>query len=296
MSNKIHFFIAASVVAATVLSACSGGGDGGDNDRGETAKGNVSFNVSVSGFQNGNGSIWSFQQGNQIGIYAVAPSGNINLQEQGNYANNVCFFWDGANFKPAHTAITKAHDQELAYYAVCPYTATAGRQMSYTIETNQTTSNALAKSDFCTAFVGLTSAMNVPLVFQHRMSRVRVNVTGEHLMGTVTKVVLKDVWLTLSANLNTDSYATTTDWHGDVIMQQSANDKNTFYAIIPPQTLPASRTFLVATADGRDMNVDFTTDEILTSGYERTLTVYRKSDATPTLTVLDGQITPWSEE
>ena len=296
MNIKIHLFMATTVVAATVLSACSGGSDGGDNERTETVAGDVSFKISVGGFQNGDGSIWTFQQGSQIGIYAVAPSGNINLQEQGNYADNVRFFWDGANFKPANKAITKNHDQELAYYAVCPYTATTGRQMNYTVETDQTTSNALAKSDFCTAYTGLTSAMNVPLVFQHRMSRVRVSVTGEHLMGNVTKVILKDVWLTLSVNLNTDNYASTNDRQGTIIMQQSANDKNTFYAIIPPQTLPASRTFLVATVNGQDMNVDFTTDEILTSGYERTLTVYRKSDATPTLTALNGQITPWSEE
>lgn len=296
MIKNNHFFIAASVVAAITLSACSGGSDGGDDERGEAAVGNISFRVAVGDFLNGNGPIWSFQQGSKIGIYAVEPSGNINLQEQGNYANNVCYFWDGNGFKPTNTAITKVRNQELAYYAVWPYTTTAGRQMSYTVETNQTTSDALAKSDFCTAFTGLTPAMDVPLVFQHRMSRVRVSVTGEYLMGNVTKVILKDVWLTLSADLNTDSYAATTERQGTVVMLQAANDKNTFYAIIPPQTLPASRIFLIATVDGQDMGVDFTTDEVLTSGNERTLTIYRKSDTTPTLTVLNGQITPWSEE
>ena len=289
------------IIAASMLPACGGGGSddeprttGGDTPS-STAQ--VSFSVTVSDYQGSSGHNWSFLRGDELGIYAVEPVGNLNLQEYGNYADNMRYQWDGSRFLAVGNSISKSLTKQLAYYAIYPYSSSAARQMEFTVSSNQTTAEALAKSDFCTSYTALTSSMNVSIALKHRMSRVCVKVLGDNLQGHVTRVVLKDVYLTLSSNVNTNTYISSSNGkQGMVDMWCASEDGNTFYAVIPPQTLPSSRIYMVATVDGHEMNVEFSSDEILSSGHEKVLTMQRRSDSPSTLIAVGGQINPWGKE
>lgn len=298
--KKSFFHYAIIVIIASMLPACGGGGDNDDGPRttgGDTSStGQVSFNVAVSDYQGSSGHNWSFLRGDELGIYAVEAAGNLNLQEYGNYADNMRYQWDGSRFLAVGNSISKSLTKQLAYYAIYPYTSYAARQMEFTVSSNQTTAEALAKSDFCTAFVALTSSMNVAIDLKHRMSRICVKVLGDNLQGHVTRVILKDVSLTLSSNINTDTYVASSNGKWGTVDLCPSEDKNTYYAVIPPQTLPSNKMYLVATVDGREMNVEFNTDEVLDSGYEKVLTMQRKPDSPSTLIAVGGQINPWGKE
>lgn len=284
-----------------MLPACGGGGDNDDGPRitgGDTSStGQVSFNVAVSDYQGSSGHNWSFLRGDELGIFAVESVGNLNLQEYGNYADNMRYQWDGSRFLSVGNSISKPLTKQLAYYAIYPYMSAAGRQMEFTVNSNQASAENLAKSDFCTAFAALTSSMNVTIALKHRMSRVCVKVLGDNLQGHVSKVVLKDVSLTLSSNMNTDSYVSSSNGkRGMVDMWCASEDKNTYYAVIPPQILPSNKVYMVSTVDGHEMNVEFNSDEILTSGVEKVLTIQRKPDSSSELIVFGGQINPWEKD
>jgi len=299
--KKSFFHYAIIVIIASMLPACGGGGDNDDGPRttgGDTSStGQVSFNVAVSDYQGSSGHNWSFLRGDELGIYAVESVGNLNLQEYGNYADNMRYQWDGSRFLSVGNSISKPLTKQLAYYAIYPYMSAAGRQMEFTVNSNQASAENLAKSDFCTAFAALTSSMNVTIALKHRMSRVCVKVLGDNLQGHVSKVVLKDVSLTLSSNMNTDSYVSSSNGkRGMVDMWCASEDKNTYYAVIPPQILPSNKVYMVSTVDGHEMNVEFNSDEILTSGVEKVLTIQRKPDSSSELIVFGGQINPWEKD
>ena len=299
--KKSFFHYAIIVIIASMLPACGGGGSDDEprtNDGGNTSSsGQVSFNVTVSDYQGSSGHNWSFMRGDELGIYAVESVGNLNLQEYGNYADNMRYQWDGSRFLSVGNSISKPLTKQLAYYAIYPHMSAAGRQMEFTVNSNQASAENLAKSDFCTAFAALTSSMNVTIALKHRMSRVCVKVLGDNLQGHVSKVVLKDVSLTLSSNMNTDSYVSSSNGkRGMVDMWCASEDKNTYYAVIPPQILPSNKVYMVSTVDGHEMNVEFNSDEILTSGVEKVLTIQRKPDSSSELIVFGGQINPWEKD
>ncbi len=299
--KKSFFHHAVIVIIASMLPACGGGGSddeprttgGGDTP---SSTGQVNFSVTVGDYQGSSGYSWSFQRGDELGIYAVEAAGNLNLQEYGNYSDNMRYQWDGSRFLAVGNSISKSLTKQLAYYAIYPYTSYAARQMEFTVNSNQTSGEAIAKSDFCTSYTALTSSMNVSIALKHRMSRVCVKVLGDNLQGHVTRVVLKDVYLTLSSNINTDTYVASSNGKWGTVDLCPSEDKNTYYAVIPPQTLPSNKMYLVATVDGREMNVEFNTDEVLDSGYEKVLTMQRKSDSPSTLIAVGGQINPWGKE
>lgn len=299
MKKRFFHYVVIAIIAS-MLPACGGGGSDDEpraNDGGNASStGQVNFNVTVSDYQGSSGQEWSFLRGYELGIYAVESSGVLNLQERGNYADNMRYQWDGSRFLAVGNSISKSLTKQLAYYAIYPYTSSAARQMDFTVSNNQTTTEALAKSDFCTSFTALTSSMNVGITLKHRMSRVCVKVLGDNLQGHVTRVILKDVSLTLSCNINIDSYVASSNGKWGTVDMCPSEDKNTYYAVIPPQTLSSNKMYLVATVDGREMNVEFNTDEVLDSGYEKVLTMQRKSDSPSTLIAVGGQINPWEKE
>ena len=291
--KKSFFHYAIIVIIASMLPACGGGGSDDEprtNDGGNTSSsGQVSFNVTVSDYQGSSGHNWSFMRGDELGIYAVESVGNLNLHMR--------YQWDGSRFLSVGNSISKPLTKQLAYYAIYPYMSAAGRQMEFTVNSNQASAENLAKSDFCTAFAALTSSMNVTIALKHRMSRVCVKVLGDNLQGHVSKVVLKDVSLTLSSNMNTDSYVSSSNGkRGMVDMWCASEDKNTYYAVIPPQILPSNKVYMVSTVDGHEMNVEFNSDVILTSGVEKVLTIQRKPDSSSELIVFGGQINPWEKD
>ena len=101
--KKSFFHYAIIVIIASMLPACGGGGSDDEprtNDGGNTSSsGQVSFNVTVSDYQGSSGHNWSFMRGDELGIYAVESVGNLNLQEYGNYADNmryqICLLQEG---------------------------------------------------------------------------------------------------------------------------------------------------------------------------------------------------------
>ncbi len=120
--KKSFFHHAVIVIIASMLPACGGGGsdDEPQTTDGDTpsSTGHVNFSVTVGDYQGSSGHSWSFLRGDELGIYAVEAAGNLNLQEYGNYADNMRYQWDGSRFLAVGNSISKSLTKQLAYYAI----------------------------------------------------------------------------------------------------------------------------------------------------------------------------------
>lgn len=118
-------------------------------------------------------------QGDAIGIFAVKSTGNDKkgiIADKGNYANNVKCLYNGTKFSLAKKGIVKpADDLKVYYHAVYPYTTGAKNKFTFKVNGNQSTSSGYTSSDFLTAQTSATNDASVPLKFDHRPSKMIIN-------------------------------------------------------------------------------------------------------------------------
>lgn len=129
----------------------------------------------------------------------------------------------------------------------------------------------------------------VPLMFDHVMSRVSVNLTFNENMGTaptIEKAVLR-CCLTGSVNYS-DKTAQASGTPTDMTMTQVAS--GTFRAVTLPQTLAAGKDMIILTIAGRDYSFAHTAALELEPGKSRTINL-TVSGTAPDLIVSLGSIT-----
>jgi hypothetical protein len=188
----------------------------------------------------------TFVTGDAIGIYGtnVTPA-------MSNVQYNVTANGASATIAPEEEDATFAYgDQTAVFNAYYPYTE--GFTNTFSVLTDQST--VIATSDFLTATAtGSKEKATVELNFEHRLALVQVKLTG---VTDVQSVTLKNAQTNVTFTNSTDgkNQGTVSLVTGenkkvsDIIMNPKPT--NTYWAIIPAQSIEAGSLFVVTTENG----------------------------------------------
>lgn len=229
----------------------------------------------------------SFEKGDMISIYAVKKSNGLTLKSSGNYADNVKYTYDGSIFTST-TPVTIGKDSVdfLAFYAVYPYSLSAGANMTFTALSNQTTASNLTASDFSTAYVSPSTSIKPELKFDHRMANIRVQLSGD--LGSSISVSLTNVYSSVAANINDNTF-TSTGGKSEIKMYSRGN--GLYEAFAAPQEIIANANFITVTMDGESHKLCLDSNRTFKSGTVTTLTFNFTKEKT--FVYVNGDIHEW---
>lgn len=131
-----------------------------------------------------------FDAGDTFGVYVTKndENGKSVLQVSGNYANNSAVTFDGSTWSTAPKIFWE--EGSFNVYGYYPFTSPAPSSIDeyeFTVNTDQRSYEAFESSDFLWGRnLGVTRMDRVPLVFQHKLSKVIINlVKGEDFEGEI---------------------------------------------------------------------------------------------------------------
>lgn len=195
----------------------------------------VSFGYSIEGYQTkANDS--TFESGSQISIFAT--------EQDNNFANNVKYTFDGKEFASENSIVIE--DEQLAYYAMFPYSSDASTSGVFTAATDQSAADDYSNSDLMTAYVAPTNSATPTLNFSHAMVQIEVNITNSDIDtdGATFSVMAKN-------QVNYDIELGEVEATGeDVDIAGYSSEEDTFSAIVAPQTISGDVNFLCVEIDG----------------------------------------------
>jgi len=266
-----------------ILAACSGGGEeeptpvNPDNDA-------VTFKPV---FKNESAATETeFENGDRISVFAVEGS---SLAASGNFAHNIPHIYNGTNFVGEGSGIRKPSDKSLSYYAVYPYTSTAGPSFTFSVSSNQKSGRNYTLSDLCTAATAQTASDNVSLNFSHRLSNFVINLTCDRTLGGVS-VKLNNMVSSVDCDMNALTFLPR-DSRVDITCAE--NGTNSFRAIVVPQHVSKGTNFLTITVDGKDYELEAANDFSFESGRQNEYDVEIRNGQIVRFT---GNIRPWNSE
>lgn len=234
----------------------------------------------------------TFENGDEISVYAVDPTtGEVNLKAS-NYADNVRYRYNAGVFSAVENGITisDANTTGLAYYAIYPYKTTGVPTATHTVGYDQRTHAQYTASDYCTAYAAPTTNEQVNLTFTHRLCNLVVEVQGDNLASKTISMRATNVIRSFQANLNSNTFTGVSD-KGDVLMNTAYN--NAYQCIIPPQAITEGTDVFVATIDGKDYPFHVTSDVTFQSGRQYNYKVKIEGDK---LIAISGNINPWNTD
>ncbi|MBR2606588.1 MAG: fimbrillin family protein [Bacteroidaceae bacterium] len=276
------------MLSLLVFMGCSSKDDNGTVDEPIQTPSSVSFKAFIK--QISRATETAFEDGDAISVFAVDPkSPIISLAPSGNYANNVQYIYNGTNFSAGSNAITigEKNTTGLAYYAMYPYQSDASDYYKFNVRLNQTKYTDYTASDLCTAYAEPTTADNVLLEFNHRMSCIVVKFHGENLASKRIGVKLNNISVACYADINANTYKATGVKNNITMGEHSSN---IFQAIIVPQTISSDQKFLTVTLDGKEYPLNLPSNVEFKSGKKATYEFEIEDDK---IIALNGYITPW---
>lgn len=248
----------------------------------------VTFTPSLNGITRATET--AFEQGDRISVYAMkAATGDTRaiIADNGNYANNVLYTHANGKFT-SNSAIVLPESGKLFYIAVYPYSSQVANRFNFAVNTNQSSAAAFTGSDLCTASTDATDAKEVPLKFDHRLTELIINLTGDGWTSSNITVRVVNVLTHADVNLNDLSF-TATGSRADVVC--APNGTNSYKAILPPQTIASGNTMLVVNMNGTDYPLATQNNLEFRSGkkYEYTLNMNQNNE----IVEFTGDINPW---
>jgi len=231
----------------------------------------------------------TFDSGDAISIYAVKKSGNITLLNTGNYADNRRYSHNGTMFSSTNAvSIERSDVDQLAFYAIYPYSSSNSANMTFTAKADQSTAANLTASDFSTAYSAPSTSIQPQLKFDHRMANLRLQLQGN--LGNSVSVTLVNVYASINANINDNTF-TATGGKSDIKMYNRGN--GLYEAFLAPQLIAAQQYCFDALIDGQHLQLYFENDQTLQSGYIYSFTYDVSSGKTEQYVVVDGHIHEW---
>lgn len=232
-----------------------------------------------------------FQSGDRIGVFAMKASAGDNraiIADNGNYADNVAYTYDGSKFTST-SGIELTADTRLFYTAVYPYAANLANRFSFDVQTDQSTAAAQTASDLCTASTDATDAQVVDLKFSHRLSRLVINLSGDGWTGSSLSCKVRNVMTTASVNLN-DLTFVGTGAKQDITCK--ADGTRSYTVILPPQTVSQGEKLFTITMNGMEYSLDTQSAQEFRSGksYEFNLGLNANNE----IVQFTGDINPWN--
>lgn len=177
----------------------------------------------------------TFDNGDKIGLWVMLTQGSTAPETMQTLTYNDGS-WSGCatvweNYEAAMSA-----DSKLRFAALYPAPQAGDNEMPFTVKTNQSTPEDYEASDLLFAineFAAKPQGGIVELAFEHKMACLKITLKGNDAANA--SVIVKDVETKCVVNID-GSIAKSTGNQAN-ITPKKANDSNTFYALIPPQTL-----------------------------------------------------------
>lgn len=230
-----------------------------------------------------------FESGDAISIFAVKQTeGNtdIILNPSGNHFQNLEFIYDGSQFLST-PEVYKADSENLAYFAVYPYSESNSSIFSFSVNTDQSSRDSYTRSDLCTSSTGYIADSRPNLTFFHRLSNLVVTLEGNHLGGDLTVEYLNAA-TTADVDLNALSINSTED-RATIIPNEYGT--NTWRAIVAPRTYTAGEPIVRATLNGKIYDLAAPSNIELASGKQVNIQL-RIVNEVPV--IVSGDIYPWN--
>ena len=235
-----------------------------------------------------------FEYNDEVGVYVTAADSK--LQIGGNEVNNEKFVYNGTSWtSPRKVYWNKGNHNVYAYY---PYSDSVGdiEDYKFSVQTDQSTDEGYAKSDFLWANVSNVAATSstVKMQFAHKLSCVNVVLEkGESYEGEIpssTEVYLYSTVPTALISLASGDAAKDSYSSVETIRCNQISPKQ-YKAIVVPQTLNSRRP-IVEVIIG---NVSYLMEGTISykPGMRHTLTVTLESDPEKIKINIGGGITGW---
>ena len=288
------------LACGVMLSACSGGGGDevkqnpptpSDPNSNPVTPGVVSFMPSLTAMTRATET--AFELGDRIGVFAMKAATGDNraiIASSGNYAQNVQYTYSGSKFTSTD-GIRLPDEGKLFYVAVYPYQSQAANQFDFEVKTDQTSATSFTASDLCSASTDATDEKEVALKFNHRLSLVILNLTGDGWTSSNLRVKMKNVYTRAAVDLNNLTF-TGCGTRRDVTC--SPNGTNSYKVILPPQSISRGETMLVVEMNGKEYKLNTTGNLDFHSGkkYDYTINMSANGD----VVIFTGDINPWEVE
>jgi len=179
-----------------------------------------------------------FDSGDQIGLYGAVSPG---VPSQDNYANNIPYTFDGTRWTaPGGSPLPWPGLANLDFYAYWPYDTalSTDNPLSYpfTVNSDQTTEEKYQLNDFLWArATGQPPGETVPLLFSHRMTRVKINIVSSFDVGEGWPAQAEIALVGLSANttINLEDGSVKTDITSGGSVLANAPEREESGIIIP---------------------------------------------------------------
>ncbi|MFR9603134.1 MAG: fimbrillin family protein [Rikenellaceae bacterium] len=204
----------------------------------------------------------TFEVDDIISVAAFDSSGDL-------YGDVKSYTHDGECFESSSPFVLEG-GSSLSYVATYPYTNGIGSDFTFTIESDQTTTNGYTNSDLLTATVAETSSSKPTLQFGHKMSNLVIilNITDNGVAATSPTVTdLKISALnTATCNIANNSFVAT--GVSTAITPSVVTTDTQYSAIIAPQYVAISTAFASVTINGEIYTWNVTSGVTFASGYK----------------------------
>lgn len=253
-----------------------------------TADGTVTFTATMATAVRSTDT--SFETGDEISVFAVRPDGSDIDLKATNFADNVRYAFNGVKFEPVGEGIVKEEDEEMAYYAIYPYSPDNSAEFAFAVKADQSEHAGYTASDLCTVSTSPQSEAEVDLKFYHRLSRLVVNIIGFNIAGDLN-LELQNVYSGAEVDMNANTFiADTSSEKINVIPNREG--ANSYTVIIPPQTIMAGSEFVKVTLNGREFMIKSPSNLDFASGREYS---FNMSLVNGEIVLGNGLINPWED-
>lgn len=272
-----------------MVGACSNN-EGEEDPNLPQVENKVHFNANISPLARATDT--HFDAGDAISVFGVLSNGNDEkgvIVSLGNYADNVQYVYDGAQFTSTNGIEQPQGGAKVYYHAVYPYSSNVRNQFTFTVQTDQQGAG-YTQSDLLTASTEATDAAEVSLKFSHRLSKLIIRLQGDNWPSGTPTFEVHSPQTSVDVDLNALAFTT----NGNRQNVRCADDGTlAFKAILPPQTFEAGSDIGILYFGSNGTSVNLAQDVTLTSGKQVELILSRNESGQ--IVTFTGDINPWED-
>ena len=301
-------YLSILLVLVFVFSSCSKGGGKGENTNPEipdtpivpptpddpTTK--VSFSPSIVAFSRMAGD--AFEASDEISVYAVKmdATNTTGILSSANFADNLRYVYRSPKFEAFNKAVTYPDKSTtLAFHAIYPYSSGYSvPEFLFAVNKDQSNESNYMQSDLLTAVSKSAANATVPLTFNHRLSKIVVNLVLKGVAANGLSVSFSNLCLSAKANLNNTTFQGT-GTKGSIVPAE--NGSLSYKLILPPQALAKDMELATITIAGTRYIWNYSANRELASGMEYSYDLeISASEDEGKVVVISSSIHPWGNE
>lgn len=296
---KIPHLITAALAALMVCACSTDGGNEitGGEETPDVKKLPINISTILSGIEETRATDYSFENGDEAGLYVVNRNSDgtaTDLKNTGNYVDNMKFTYNSVwqSESQIYWMDDKTHADFYLYY---PYTATINNvsAVPFSVKADQSTLDAYKAGDMLagsTMDVAPTDAA-VKITVKHLMSQILIKLvagngfTDETLAAANVSVKVNGVKTQSTVDLATGAVTAT----GTAASITPLKDGDSYKALIVPQSV-AEGNLITINVDGRDFNLKKAFEFVGGTRHKFTVTLSKTSNG------INVGIDQWEDE